>query len=586
MSSILRNTVTIYGGHLKDLSVLLVLVVFALSCSVSTDQRIIPSNRLVDWNRAGVWVNGLKGIPNRTVIFCNVRVSIPESTLVAVGNGVQDDTAALRAAISACPAGQVVFIPGGTYRISGTLSISRGIVVRGEGSDRTKIIQYASQNIFFIGGGGSEIVANISSGYSRGSDTLVLSNGNGFDAGSVVMIDQLNDPALVTSTGSGGLCSYCGRDGLNGTRAMAETLLVKERTGNTIKLNRPLYYDYKAAFQPQLSRRTATPVVNAGIENLYIEAAPEASDGDGIRMANCVYCWVRDIESYNTAGKHMEIRWGAYGNEVRESYFHHAQSFGSNAGYGVDINNYSTDNLIENNAFYYVHTGIELGSAGGSGNVLAYNYVNTTRQDPDWFQVQLGSHGAHCYMNLFEGNVAGKVHLDNYWGSGSHAVFFRNRITRQNPDWPVHSDIVAVIVDAHNYYMTFVGNIIGTPSCSGPTEQTPFGSTYNNPVLWKIGYDCCSGTGNTDDTNVAGTLIRTGNWECTTNAIQWSSSERSIPDSLYLSAKPAWFGVLDWPPFTPERSGFNPNNVNKIPAQVRFENGPAIGLPWATSRGY
>jgi hypothetical protein len=283
----------------------------------------------------------------------------------------------------------------------------------------------------------------------------------------------------------------------------------------------------------------------------------------------------------------MEIRWGAYGNEVRESYFHHAQNFGSNGGYGIDINNYSTDNLLENNALYYIHTGIVVGSAGGSGNVIAYNYINTTvHWQPWWYQSQLGSHGAHTYMNLWEGNVAGKVDYDNYWGSGSHAVFLRNRITRENPDQPVTMDVVAVVVDANNYYMTFVGNIIGTPGCSGPTEQIPFLSVSNNPVLWKIGYDCCSGTGNPDDANVAATLIRTGNWECTTNAVQWNSSERSIPDSLYLTSKPAWFGVLDWPPFTPERPGFNPNNVNKIPAQVRFENGPAIGLPWATSRGY
>jgi hypothetical protein len=564
-----------------------VLMLTAILVSINAQSSAIPPDRLTSWNRAGVWADGLKGIPNRTVIFCNVRVKIPGCSLIARGDGVQDDTAALRAAINACPAGQIVFIPAGTYRISGTLSISRGIVVRGAGSNQTKIVESAAQNIFLIGSDGAEVVSNITSGYSRGSDTLVVSNGTGFNAGAVVMIDQLNDPALVTATGSGGLCGYCGRDGLNGARAMAETLLVKERTGNTIKLVRPLYYDYKAAFLPQLSRRTATPTMNAGIEDLYIEAAAGLRDGDGIRMANCAYCWVKNIESYNIAGKHIEIRWGAYGNEVRESYFHHAQNFGSNSGYGLNINNYSTDNLIENNAIYYVHTGICIGSAGGTGNVVAYNYINTTRHwQADWYQSHLGSHGAHTYMNLWEGNVAGKVDYDNYWGSGSHAVFLRNRITRQNPDQSVTSDVVSVIVDANNYYMTFVGNIIGTPGCPGPTEQRPFLSTFNNPVLWKIGYKCCSATGIPVDPKVAATLIRTGNWECTTNAVQWSSSEQLIPDSLYLSAKPAWFGVLDWPPFTPERPGFNPNNVNKIPAQVRFENGPAIGLPWATSRGY
>ncbi len=44
----------------------------------------------------------------------------------------------------------------------------------------------------------------------------------------------------------------------------------------------------------------------------------------------------------------------------------------------------------------------------------------------------------------------------------------------------------------------------------------------------------------------------------------------TLPRSLYLTDKPAWFGDLPWPPFGPDTEF----EKNKIPAQVRFE---AIG---------
>jgi hypothetical protein len=264
------------------------------------------------------------------------------------------------------------------------------------------------------------------------------------------------------------------------------------------------------------------------------------------------------------------LEWAAYGNEVRDSYFHDTPRFDGDHGYGVNIHNYAADNLIENNVFHNLHNGVVIGSAGGSGNVVAYNFVESTSHwQANWFLFQLGTHGAHTYMNLFEGNVCGKVGLDSYWGSGSHSVFFRNLITRENPGQPVTSDISAVNVESLNYYMTFVGNILGTPGCRGPVEQIPFRDSHNNPVLWKIGFAGAK-TGFPTDPKVSTTLLKTGNWECATNAVQWASSDHAIPDSLYLRSKPAWFGALAWPPFTPERANFDPKNMNKIPAQLRF----------------
>jgi hypothetical protein len=148
-------------------------------------------------------------------------------------------------------------------------------------------------------------------------------------------------------------------------------------------------------------------------------------------------------------------------------------------------------------------------------------------------------------------------------------VFFRNFITRENTGQPITSDINAVNVEVLNYYVTLVGNVLGRPGCRGPSEQIPFRDSRNNPVLWKVGY-AGSMTGYPTDPKVLATLIRTGNWECATRAVQWTSDDHHIPDSLYLPSKPAWFGALAWPPFAPERADFDPKNMNKIPAQLRF----------------
>jgi hypothetical protein len=550
--------------------------------------QVLPPDRLGDWEHVGVFDGSSQGIPPRAVVFCDVRTKIPDSTLVAWGDGIRDDTEALQEALRNCPPGQVVYLPRGTYRISRPLIVDKGLVVRGAGPAATKIVQTSPLPVFRFQGGSTSfyyaavgghaelgIVQPLRSGFTRGSDSVVVEDTTEFLPGDVVLIDQLNDTALVRSAGTGGTCTWCGLGSgsdrtADGSRAMGETLIVTKREGKTVTFHRPLRYPYEAELQPRLIILSHRPVRNAGIEDLGLSSAQGNEEGSGITMAFCVNCWVRNVESVNIPQKHVDIDWGSCGNEIRDSFFHGTPRFDADHGYGINIHNYATDNLIENNVFYGLHNGVVIGSAGGSGNVVAYNVIDHTRHwQPHWFLFQIGTHGAHTFMNLFEGNVCGKVGLDSYWGSGSHNVFFRNRITRENSGQPVTSDITAVNIEAFNYYASVVGNILGQPGCRGPVEQIPFRDSRENPVLWKVGFEGAK-TGRPTDPKVASTLIKTGNWECATGEVQWSSEERRIPDSLYLSAKPSWFGGLAWPPFTPERPGFDARSVPPIPAQIRL----------------
>ena len=54
----------------------------------------------------------------------------------AKGDGVADDKGAIQNAINACPAGQVVFIPPGTYRLNSELTITKGVVLGVQGQAR------------------------------------------------------------------------------------------------------------------------------------------------------------------------------------------------------------------------------------------------------------------------------------------------------------------------------------------------------------------------------------------------------------------------------------------------------------------
>src|SRR5690349_2540064 len=69
---------------------------------------IIHSDRRVDWHPG---IPG--GIPNRTTICAKVT----DPPYSAKGDGVADDSAAIQAALDACPKGQVVLAPAGTYRL-------------------------------------------------------------------------------------------------------------------------------------------------------------------------------------------------------------------------------------------------------------------------------------------------------------------------------------------------------------------------------------------------------------------------------------------------------------------------------------
>lgn len=72
----------------------------------------------------------------------------------AIGDGVTDDTAAIQAAIDACPAGGKIVIPKGTYKFTSTVELNKSIAIVGVGG------RYGAILTKYFNGNGIEIITD------------------------------------------------------------------------------------------------------------------------------------------------------------------------------------------------------------------------------------------------------------------------------------------------------------------------------------------------------------------------------------------------------------------------------------------
>src|SRR6185436_1831094 len=147
-----------------------------------------PGTGAIPPDRRIAWKPGIPGgIPRRTQVCATINAA-------SYGNGTTDATSAIQAAIDACPEGQVVRIPAGSYRLNDTLQISKGIVLRGDGPTATKLLlgNAGVDGVIQIGSDAPNDIPGVAvqSGYTKGSTELVLRDASSFKVGQIVLIDQ------------------------------------------------------------------------------------------------------------------------------------------------------------------------------------------------------------------------------------------------------------------------------------------------------------------------------------------------------------------------------------------------------------
>lgn len=524
----------------------------------------LPPGRSVQWKgHVGV----TKEIPCRRTIYRKLSPS---------GN---DDTSAIQEAIDACPPGKVVLLGSGTFTIDRPLTLSSAITLRGSGIGVT-ILKGRNG---FIGAYLVGITSRspslgrgvaIAGGLEKGSTSITTSAPHGWDAGDLVLIDQLNNPGgdpPITNRGSDGTCTWCGRGrGARSLGQIARVVAVPSSTRAILEI--PLYWKYDPAQSPEGTKLNGV-TSRAGIEELTIDNtlsgnAGQKSDGGTILLKSTADCWLLDVEAIG-AWETMVRMHGTYRNTVRGCTFHEGVSPAGSSRYGIFMNPYNSGNLVENSQLYRLTTGIVFNGAV-SGNVFAYNYLTELHMSttPAWNMSAIGSHGAHPMMNLIEGNyIEGRMRSDDVWGSSSHNTLFRNRVVtppgKGSGTWNVD-------LHSHQHYYNLIGNVLGMVGVE-ETYELEGKKVSRQKSIYRFGYNSDGdGSPSGNDPQVSGTALRHANWDSVTRArLAKPLAGRTLPASLYLARKPTWWGTLHWP-------CIGPDVIPKAPPVP----GAGNGTPW------
>jgi hypothetical protein len=556
---------------------LLVRTSFAQSYGLPSNNASCPGNcRTIAWNTGSdLWNGGV--LPSYTPVSCTGLA----------GDGKTDDGPAIQSCINKAASGTAVYVPAGTYLVNSTVAVKSNMTLRGAGTTST---------FFNLGSRGGFTTQNFSTSTNLAPTTSYASNSPGYAlsgapqkgdmtitiaGGSVSRGDWIavfadNDPTLVSSTGDDGNCTWCADN--TGYRVMQQIVQVSAVNGSTLTLAKPLYYTlYK---NPQY-RKYSFPTQKAGFEDFKATGTSDIGSNSIIRLQGCLYCWVARIETQNTGSSsgsaHVQVTY-SYGAEVRDSYFHDGRSSASGANYGVHLFFVNSDHKVENNIFRHNRHGIVY-EGGGSGTAILYNYIDDLYTDDlTYLGSARTSHGAHPFMNLWEGNVISHVAADNYWGSSSHFVFFRNWIWGDEtgtgvPTFPSYGFAAIDLYPMQTYY-SFIGNVLGHTGMHAQwSKATLRGSneyaSSSSPIVYSFGGT--SGSIPSTDT----TSLNHGNWDYKTNGVAYweGGSNHTLVASLYYGSAPSFLGGYPWPLEGPEG---NPT-INPNPAENCYLKGPAVG---------
>jgi hypothetical protein len=552
--------------------------------SVTLDQ-ILPADRIYDWS-PGVNVGVPGGIPTRSAICATLDAA-------TFGTGAVDASAALLAAINACPADQVVFLPAGTYRLDASVDriTASNVTIRGAGQGQT-ILQANKDGMrmMWLGNGDQPDTGfPITSGATKGSSTVTVADTTTVTIGGFVRFEQNNPPYVI----SAGLPT-------TDTKVMSVIARVTAKTATTVTVSPPLPFDLVAS--PTLIPYVNPPMVSSGIEDLTFDATGALA---ALQWEHAWGCWVKNIEVKNSASRQL-ILVAFINGELRQSYFHDVAGGGPDHE-GITLTADDHFNLIEDNVSYDGgFPSIVLGDGPGSchANVIAYNFAYGIDTDyPELAGADISvNHGPHNAMNLVEGNISSGFASDGYHGSASHNVVFRNWFTATHPT--ATENLIAMNLGRWSTSFSIVGNVLGSSAFSQAGLFMPEdGFAYTDQVIYKVGYPDLGNngfdgtwgslTGAPDyttqfaagkdmkerDLYVQGTMLRHGNYDHATKSVEWSSdiATQALPPSFYRSVAPSfWPAAVPWPPIGPDRTPMNGGN----PAYVRFKQAsPSASLP-------
>lgn len=527
----------------------------------------VSSDRLTLWN-PGILIDKQRGLPlradklpDRTAIY---------ATLSPGGN--------IQTALNNCPAGQVVLLNPGTYAISSTLLISKGVVLRGSGSQGgpagTTIVKTGGQSVLQIGQARDQTCYGgtawnlVADGAKESRTISVGPAASNFSAGDLALIDAVDDNVIQQGDGT-----YFKRVSGRSASQRVEIAAVDAANGR-LTLGAPLHWNFKAAspYLAQIVRVTNTITRWAGIESLRIQGGTNPGyDGQmagGIDISDAACCWVKDVQTDSTiSGMHVCLT-ATFRCVVRDCYFHNSGNYGFGTDcYGIVLRCGAAENLIENNISRYMNKPVLFNVSGG-GNVVGYNYAdNSWATPPAWQEVNIDCHCSFPHMELIEGNEAPHAGASTTHGNAGYLTFFRNFSSSLFASPPVYGstaaqtgNVASMEFDAGDVGMTVIGCILGATGVSAAYDAYSSGPKS----IYELG-----GAGDVSATS----LVRQGNYDYVNKAVMWypATAACSLPASIYLTARPAWWpSGQGWPWAGPD---CNPM-AGVLPAKAR-----ALAMP-------
>jgi len=574
------------------------------------------SNGLLPQDRVTVWKPGLTyngSFPDRST----------ECAQLSPLGGNKDDTQQIKAALSNCPEGQTVKLGPGTFLIaSDTLSPKSNTTLRGSGPGTT-ILHSANQiPVLYVG---------IQYKYSdqryltvdakKDDYSVTVDSTTGLLSGEIVAVDEQYDPGLTMYIdgdqdddylGSGECrCSHiadgsCTND--RGTGCSVATTIAQARAqsrpigqmmeiasikNQTITFSTPIHMPYRISKKARLARVTggAPAVTKVGIEELTVSNGGGNDDAGIISFAAASYSWAKHVETTESYGPAVLFK-GAFRCELRDSYIHSTGDPNpGGGGYGIAVDSYSAENLVENNISWNFNKVMVMRSSGG-GNVIGYNYM----QD-GWGQgyptlPEVGINASHMTTpqhELFEGNESHNFSSDTTHGNTIYITAWRNhltglRIAHDNLPLSDQGNRRAIDINEQCKWFSFVGNVLGYENMplnaampGGNSGQTSWGyePADDDPSvakMWQLMHA---------DADAQSSLLRQGNFDWVTKTQKWlnlggigtpedATQARDIPASLYITNgnKPAFMGNNPWPWVDPTTG-----NTAVLPARARFDAG-------------
>ena len=396
----------------------------------------------------------------------------------------------LNAAIKACPEGQVVKLAAGTYTVSSTVTLNKGVVLRGAGSQGaakggTTIVKTGGNSALAIGTGQDTAC------YDSALRHRLCADGGrreGDDARCTIgrqrqqvrgRRHRAHRPGRRRHRAGGRLPVLQARRQALG-RASASRSPSVDAAAGTLTLSSPLHWTFQSASPhiAQIAKTSAAVVRWAGIESLAIQGGTNPGyDGQmagGIDVSNAAYCWIKDVQTDGTIGGMHVALTGTYRTVVRDSLppqlgqlrlrhrlLRHRPALRRRRQPGRE----------QHRPLHEQADPVQrVGRRQRHRLQLRRQLVG---DPPAWQEVNIDTHCSFPHMELMEGNYAPHMGATITHGNAGYMTFFRNysssqfaaarRSRARRTSRPEHH---RAAVRTGDIDMTVIGNVFGSAAAT------------------------------------------------------------------------------------------------------------------------